>query len=156
MDLPAAELALLLSQALNWHTDRAGKPVFFQIEPDSLQRCLYPDETLQNAGILKGGLLVLHPVASTHDQDVFRPGLRPQKVTPTPAAPSFPAGAGRKSQTPAPVRFNSPLSPPTVNPAHLSQTPAGVGGTLICSNCKQVLRSGSKFCGYCATPVKTA
>ena len=111
LNLTAAELALMLSQALNWHIDRAGKPIFYQIETDFLQRRLYPDESLQNVGVLKGTSLILHPVANGHEHDVFQPGFSPGRVTPTPAV------SGWRSQTPAALRFN-PLTPPAGNPGN--------------------------------------
>lgn len=68
---------------------------------------------------------------------------------------------------PQPVSGYAPTRPPSPaidnvppRPSNASATPvfnqAGSGATIICSNCNQTLRAGSKFCGFCATPVKTA
>lgn len=80
MDLPSADLAALLSEALGWHTDRAGKQISFQIEAELLQRRLYPHESLQKVGVLKGSALILHQVVADHELDVFRPGFSPERV----------------------------------------------------------------------------
>lgn len=84
-EVEAERLAALIARALSWSTDSAGQPVRYEIEARPLGRGLKPGESLADAGVWDGSLLVLHPTGATR--------------RPTAASAKGPVGGWRSLET---------------------------------------------------------
>jgi len=60
------------------------------------------------------------------------------------------------ARPPSPAIDNVPPRQPKASGTPVPNQVISGTSTITCPNCNQTLRAGSKFCGYCATPIKIA
>jgi hypothetical protein len=63
-EIEAARLAELIARALGWTADLAGQSTRYEIEAQPLGRALKPSESLADAGVWDGSILVLRPTGA--------------------------------------------------------------------------------------------
>ncbi len=104
--MPAQQFIAAIAQALGWDLDAAGQRLTYEVEAIPPGRVLRPEESLAQAGVWDGAMLIFRPQAAWIDQPAGSGAAKGQ------------TGSWRSLETP-------PASPPTTPPAAPSDSSSG-------------------------------